>query len=86
MHCAIQHSKLTAALIQADAEEAAYDEAHAKRVEAYRLALKSADWNYEFSDDTRAWKRGFDAMRYLRSERDAAIWNSLAPAEHRVTQ
>ncbi|MEY5101228.1 MAG: hypothetical protein RJA36_3947 [Pseudomonadota bacterium] len=55
----------------------------------YTEALKRHDWNYEFADDSRAWRAGLEQRKQLMAMRarldpSGAIWNRFAPAAHRV--
>jgi hypothetical protein len=55
----------------------------------YRQALAGHDWNYDYSDDHSVWSRGRaqrETLRAMRDEVDASgeIWNSIAPAGHKL--
>lgn len=63
--------------------------AHVEPVETYRQLLQSHDWQFEFSDDQRAWRQGHyerQALLALQQKHDTdwTIWNSLAPAAFRI--
>ena len=89
MHSELHTAQIQRAAVVAGFEDAAYDKAHAARLEAYRFALMSHDWEHQYSDDQRVWRRGNEERKHLQAERaaidaDGAIWNLLCPAAHRV--
>jgi hypothetical protein len=58
---------------------------------AYDELLRTHDFEFEYSDDQRVWRRGHyerQALLALREKLDpsGAIWNRLAPASHRVQE
>jgi hypothetical protein len=65
---------------------------HAERVLAmceYVDALKKHDWAFEFSDDRRAYRKGYESRAQLRIlqqriDPDFRIWNQHAPERDRV--
>lgn len=55
----------------------------------YEALLKGHDWQFEFSDDRRAWTRGHyerQALRAMQQQLDPEFktWNALAPAAFRI--
>lgn len=49
-------------------------------METYLALLAQHDWNYEYSDDHTAWKRGRDERKRLEDlryefDRDYELWN-----------
>lgn len=59
-----------------------------KTLERYKRMLEEHDWEFEYSDDARAWRLGrlaLEQLQFLRRELDPdyRIWNQLAPAAHR---
>jgi hypothetical protein len=70
-----------------DVQPAAPD--RAAQLKAYVAMLQAHDFDFEFSDDHRVYTAGREALAELRMLRrdldaDGAIWNSIAPAAHRV--
>lgn len=68
-----------------DGENVASAEAQA----AYVAALKAHDFQFDYSDDIRVYRRGRDsllALRDMQERLDPAfqIWNSIAPAQFQV--
>lgn len=52
----------------------------AERLAAYIVALRAMDWQQEFSDDGRVWRRGQEALQPLRVvqrdlDPDGVLWN-----------
>lgn len=60
-------------------------------LELYTAALKSFEWDFEYSDDFRVWhkwsiaKRDLLRMQELYDE-NFILWNSYAPKEFRIIQ
>lgn len=59
--------------------------------EDYLHRLQRHDWNYEFSDDRRAYldglhERAFLAKARLAHDRDAKLWNQYAPEHLQIAQ
>lgn len=59
------------------------------RLEMYERDLQCMDWEFEFSDDGRMWRRGRDELARLKAERDEIdpsgdVWNRYAPARYSV--
>lgn len=60
----------------------------AETIARYKRMLEEHDWDFEASDDGRAWRLGrlaLEQLQFLRRELDPdwAIWNAYAPAAHR---
>lgn len=52
-------------------------------LEAYRKALRSHDWAFDYADDYRAWCRGRDSLARLQAmartlDPDYVIWREFA--------
>lgn len=59
------------------------------RLALYRMHLLEHDWQYEHSDDFRAYSRGNTERRYLREmqkeiDKDWKIWNEYAPKDQQI--
>lgn len=55
-------------------------------IKNYKLALRTHDWFYDYSDDHNVWTRGFNEKTELRKlqevlDPDYEIWDTIAP-EH----
>ena len=58
---------------------------------AYIGKLKSHDWNFEFSDDSKTWRSGKQSLAILRAAQasldpSGEIWNTHCPSAHRLPQ
>ena len=62
----------------------------AEYMQAYVAALKSHNWDHEYSSDTKVYRAGKESLIALRVAQglidpDAKVWNTWAPAEYRIT-
>lgn len=58
-----------------------------EQLQAYRDALRSHDWSFEYSDDHSVWQRGRVALgeiQHLQQQLDPEFktWNEYAPSDY----
>lgn len=57
-------------------------------MQSYRSALKSHDWEFQFTEDGEVWRRGNESLKRITAmskylDPDYRVWNAAAPASHR---